>query len=85
MIKIDETPIIGRIIQNKYCSEIIVTNYEKLPVEFIEFMAKLAFVINSITYYPDLVCVISNDNLDEFVDKLVRVSSFCKIENGVVK
>lgn len=83
MIKIKEFPIIGRIIQRRYSSTIIITNYEKLPTGILMEINQIAFIINTISYYPDLICVISNENSDEFVDKLVRISSFCKIENGM--
>lgn len=85
MIQINEKSVIGRIIQKKYCSTIIITNYEKCSLGFLEFCSKLSFVINTISWYPDLVCVISNDNLDEFVYKLSRISSFCKVENDYIK
>lgn len=83
MITINNKSIVGRVIQRKYCSTVVITNYELLPVDFLEILSKLSFVINTTTWYPDLVCVISNDNLDELIYKLVRISSFCKIEQVV--
>lgn len=80
MIQINS--VIGKVIQHKYCSTIIVSNYNLCPVGFLELIAKLSFVINTIDYYPDMIVVISNDNLDEFVYQLAKISSFCKIEQG---
>jgi hypothetical protein len=80
MIKLaNKDLIIGRVEQEKYCSTIGITNYEKLPINFLELLSKLAFVINTTSYHPDLICVISNDNLDELVHELSRIASFCKI------
>lgn len=80
MIQVNETPIIGKITQKKYCSTIKVTDYEQCPIEFLELVFKLSFVINTITLYPDLICVISNDNLDEFVYQLAKISSFIEVK-----
>ena len=80
MIKIKESPIIGRVIQRKYCSTIIVTNYEKCPVRFLQLLPKLAFVINTTQCYPDMIFVISNDDLDELVFELIKISEYCKVE-----
>lgn len=85
MIQLNEFPVVGRVISHKFCSTIYVTNYEKCSVNFLEFVSKLSFVVNTIDSYPDLLCVISNDNLDEFVAKLVRISSFCRIEQMELK
>lgn len=80
MIIINSNSIVGRIIQRKTCSIIVVTNYEKCSVSFLELISKLSFVINTSSCYPDLICVIPNESLDEVVYELARISSFCKIE-----
>lgn len=80
MIKIDSRPVIGRIVNGKFSSTVIITNYEKLPKNFIKFLQTVSFIINTPTHYPDLVCVISSDNLPEMIDSLSEVSSFVRID-----
>ena len=80
MITVNNTSIIGRVIERNTCATITVTNYELCPVEFLEFVSRVSFVVNTVSKYPDLICVIPNEVLNAMVDKLARISSFVKVE-----
>lgn len=81
MIKIDEKSIVSRIQMHLTCSTLIVCNYAKLPNEIYSEIMKNSFIANG-ENGKDIICVLPIDTQLYYIwDKLVRISSFCKIEN----
>lgn len=72
--------VISRIIMRKTCSTVILTNYEKCPVELLETVSKVSFVVNTTQYYPDLVCVVPHEKLPELRAELYEACSWIKVE-----
>lgn len=82
MINLDENPIIAHVVKRNTCSSIYITNYEKCSTGFLANLNAKSFIINTISCYPDLVCVIPNDKLDEFVQEFQKVGQYVKIERA---
>lgn len=83
MIKIDANPIICRYINRRTCTTIIITNYERVTVDVLLNINKLAFFIDTISHYPSMICVVPTDlpDFQEIIDGLDSVASFTRIEN----
>lgn len=78
-MSINNNSVVGYISTQKHCSVIKITNYKECSIDFLDYIAKMAFVINTTDDENNLICVIPGDNLDEFVYHFVRNTEFCLI------
>lgn len=82
MINIPKSGIISRVLVRKFTASLIITNYEKLPLWFLRRLEKIAYVINTTEYYPDMICTMDINDFIPFCDKLKKVNGALIINNG---